>query len=396
MLATARLVASVHHIAEAAAPVTSPSSAPAGPPVATAPATSPTFFAVLFAPARAASDALGMASLLHALVRRLLAFILPLVPIALASHLPFLRSDASGGGALRAGALAAVPATPASASTNRSLADAAPPPPQTRFGSPPLPASTTRRNAASAAAAPGTPPDASAAPRTPPLGGRRPGTRRRQVTGAASVAGSVASSRRGGPGAGPGTASVTASVGRPHRAFAARKKTLVIDLDECLVHSSSRALRQPDHMVEVTIEHHRCLYYVYKRPHVDFFLQKVAEWYRVVIFTASMQEYADPVIDFMDPQRTIASDRFFRQHCRQHGGTYLKDLTVIDPDLSHVCLLDNSPVSYALQQANGIPIEGWVGDPLDEALLDMLPFLDALRFTEDVRSVLGLKLYPTL
>ncbi|KNE73139.1 dullard-like phosphatase domain-containing protein [Allomyces macrogynus ATCC 38327] len=386
MLATARLVASVHHIAETAAPVTSPSSVPAGPAAPAAPVTSPTFFAVLFAPARAASDALGMASLLHALVRRLLAFILPLVPIALASHLPFLRSDASGG-ALRAGALAAVPA--ASASTNRSLADAAPPP--TRFGSPPLPASTTRRSAA----APGTPPDASAAPRTPPLGGRRTGTRRRHVTGAAStIAGSVVSSRRGGPG--PGTASVTASVGRPHRAFAARKKTLVIDLDECLVHSSSRALRQPDHMVEVTIEHHRCLYYVYKRPHVDFFLQKVAEWYRVVIFTASMQEYADPVIDFMDPQRTIAADRFFRQHCRQHGGTYLKDLTVIDPDLSQVCLLDNSPVSYALQQANGIPIEGWVGDPLDEALLDMLPFLDALRFTEDVRSVLGLKLYPTL
>lgn len=44
--------------------------------------------------------------------------------------------------------------------------------------------------------------------------------------------------------------------------------------------------------------------------------------------------------------------------------------------------------SYA---ANGIPIEGWTHDPHDEALLDLLPILDSLRFTSDVRRVLGLR-----
>ena len=42
---------------------------------------------------------------------------------------------------------------------------------------------------------------------------------------------------------------------------------------------------------------------------------------------------------------------------------------------------------------NGIAIEGWINDPRDEALLDLLPFLDALRFTEDVRSILSLATY---
>jgi TFIIF-interacting CTD phosphatase-like protein len=42
---------------------------------------------------------------------------------------------------------------------------------------------------------------------------------------------------------------------------------------------------------------------------------------------------------------------------------------------------------------NGIAIEGWINDPHDEALLDLLPFLDALRFTEDVRSILSLATY---
>lgn len=41
--------------------------------------------------------------------------------------------------------------------------------------------------------------------------------------------------------------------------------------------------------------------------------------------------------------------------------------------------------------ANGIPIEGWTHDPSDQALLDLLPILDSLRFTSDVRRVLGLR-----
>ncbi len=42
---------------------------------------------------------------------------------------------------------------------------------------------------------------------------------------------------------------------------------------------------------------------------------------------------------------------------------------------------------------NGIPIEGWTHDPSDEALLDLLPVLDSLRFTSDVRRVLGFRSY---
>ncbi|KAG0042814.1 Nuclear envelope morphology protein 1 [Gryganskiella cystojenkinii] len=170
-----------------------------------------------------------------------------------------------------------------------------------------------------------------------------------------------------------------------------RKKTLVLDLDETLIHSTSRGSRSQGYMVEVLVDRHACLYYVYKRPHVDYFLKKVSEWYKLVIFTASMAEYADPVIDWLDQNKTLFEKRYFRQACFLRNGSYLKDLTVIDPDLSSVCLLDNSPMSYSLNKENGIPIDSWIDDPNDEALLDLLPFLDALRFTEDVRSVLSLR-----
>ncbi|KAI9188689.1 Nuclear envelope morphology protein 1 [Blastocladiella emersonii ATCC 22665] len=235
-------------------------------------------------------------------------------------------------------------------------------------------------------------------PGSPGSGTPKNGLRaRRTGSGAASktpTPGTVARALGGGVGRTTSSSpSVTASLGRVPRHPALRKKTLVLDLDETLIHSTSRGLRRCDHLIEVTIDHHKCLYYVYKRPHVDFFLRKVAEWYKVVIYTASLQEYADPVIDFLDGHRGLIAKRYFRQSCIQHGGTYLKDLAVVEPDLSQVCLLDNSPISYAINQANGIPIEGWVSDQQDEALLELLPFLDALRFAEDVRSVLGLRLY---
>lgn len=42
-----------------------------------------------------------------------------------------------------------------------------------------------------------------------------------------------------------------------------------------------------------------------------YFIQ-VSSWYTLVIFTASMQEYADPVIDWLDAGRGILAHRLFR------------------------------------------------------------------------------------
>ncbi|KAF8272516.1 NLI interacting factor [Lactarius quietus] len=136
------------------------------------------------------------------------------------------------------------------------------------------------------------------------------------------------------------------------------------------------------------------VYYVYKRPFVDLFLRKVSAWYTLVVFTASMKEYADPVIDWLDAGQGILDRRFFRESCTQlPNGSYTKDLTVIEHDLGRICLVDNSPVCYTRNPMNGIPIEGWTHDPSDEALLDLLPVLDSLRFTSDVRRVLGIRGY---
>jgi len=121
-------------------------------------------------------------------------------------------------------------------------------------------------------------------------------------------------------------------------------------------------------------------------------LRKVYKWYNLVIFTASVQEYADPVIDWLEQDRKYFKGRYYRQHCTHRNGTYIKDITSIEPDLSKVIILDNSPISYLFHEDNAIPIEGWINDPTDIDLLNLIPLLHALHYVTDVRALLSLRM----
>lgn len=144
------------------------------------------------------------------------------------------------------------------------------------------------------------------------------------------------------------------------------RKTLILDLDETLIHSMSKGGRMSTgHMVEVRLTaaslgmsgqshaaQHPILYWVNKRPYCDEFLRRVCKWYNLVIFTASVQEYADPVIDWLEQERKFFSGRYYRKHCLYRQGAYIKDLSTVDPDLSNVMILDNSPLSYLFHEGN--------------------------------------------
>jgi CTD nuclear envelope phosphatase 1 len=134
------------------------------------------------------------------------------------------------------------------------------------------------------------------------------------------------------------------------------------------------------------------LYYVHKRPHCDEFLKKVCKWYNLIVFTASVQEYADPVIDWLEVERKYFVGRYYRQHCTFRNGAYIKDLAQVEPDLSKVMIIDNSPMSYIFHEDNAIPIEGWISDPTDNDLLHLIPFLEGLQYVTDVRALLALRL----
>uniref|UniRef100_A0A8C9GG21 Mitochondrial import inner membrane translocase subunit TIM50 n=1 Tax=Piliocolobus tephrosceles TaxID=591936 RepID=A0A8C9GG21_9PRIM len=91
--------------------------------------------------------------------------------------------------------------------------------------------------------------------------------------------------------------------------------------------------------------------------------------------------------------RSILKRRYYRQHCTLELGSYIKHLSVVHSDLSSIVILDNSPAAYRSHPDKAITIKSWFSDPSDTTLLKLLPMLDALRFTVDVRLVLSHNLH---
>jgi carboxy-terminal domain RNA polymerase II polypeptide A small phosphatase len=81
------------------------------------------------------------------------------------------------------------------------------------------------------------------------------------------------------------------------------KKCLVLDLDETLVHSSFQVVHDADFNIPVHVEDTVHYVYVLKRPGVDLFLKRMSAFYEIVIYTASLNKYADPLLDILDPDK---------------------------------------------------------------------------------------------
>lgn len=174
------------------------------------------------------------------------------------------------------------------------------------------------------------------------------------------------------------------------------KKCLVLDLDETLVHSSFRAVPGADFVIPVQIEDVVHFVYVMKRPGVDEFLVEMAKHYEVVIYTASLNKYADPLLDLLDPHRTIRT-RLFRESCVYYEGNYVKDMSLIDRDLSQAIIVDNSPNSYMFHPENAIDCSSFIDDPADRELDQIGAFLAGVRDIPDVRHICNLwRDYPNI
>ncbi|KAL9665707.1 hypothetical protein QQ045_000026 [Rhodiola kirilowii] len=164
------------------------------------------------------------------------------------------------------------------------------------------------------------------------------------------------------------------------------KPTVVLDLDETLVHSTvDPPTRRFDFIVRPKIGDEFVNFYVLKRPGLNEFLEKLASEYEVVIFTAGLREYASLVVDRIDP-RGLISHRLYRDSCKEMDGKFVKDLGEIGRELKKVVLVDDNPNAYFLQPENAIPVRAFVDDLKDRELWKLGEFLEGLGVVEDMRE----------
>lgn len=108
--------------------------------------------------------------------------------------------------------------------------------------------------------------------------------------------------------------------------------------------------------------HARELVFVHTRPHVEKFLETLQHrGYEVVIFTAALPDYANGVLDAIDATHAIHY-RLYRQHTRPYGAVaYVKDLSVLGRDLQRTVIVDNNSLAFLAHYTNGIPIADYYG-----------------------------------
>ncbi|KAJ0980130.1 hypothetical protein J5N97_008385 [Dioscorea zingiberensis] len=151
--------------------------------------------------------------------------------------------------------------------------------------------------------------------------------------------------------------------------------TLVLDLNETLVYSDWKRDRG---------------WRTFKRPGVDAFLEHLAKFYEIVVYSDQPNMYVDPVIERLDRKGCIRY-RLSRAATKYQDGKHFRDLSKLNRDPSRILYVSGHALETSLQHENCVPVKPWKLENDDTALLDLIPFLEyvALHRPSDIRTVLA-------
>ena len=159
------------------------------------------------------------------------------------------------------------------------------------------------------------------------------------------------------------------------KTYPKKQFTLILDLDETLIHFKENPNNESSGLLRF-------------RPFLTEFLVNVQKYYELIIFTAAVQDYADPIIDAIEKKSNVVFDfRLYRKHTNVVNNDFVKDLSKIGRDLFRVIIVDNMSQNYKLQPNNGICIRPfWGKDTKDMVLADLFNvLLDIAKNYTDVR-----------
>ncbi|XP_018522989.1 LOW QUALITY PROTEIN: CTD small phosphatase-like protein 2 [Lates calcarifer] len=174
----------------------------------------------------------------------------------------------------------------------------------------------------------------------------------------------------------------------PPKTRSTPEATLVVDLEETLMFSSLNVIEDAEFTFHAAFQDHQYKVYMILRPHVREFLQSMAKIYELFVYTCAKKEYAEKILDILDPQRKLFRHRLYQDDCACVLGHYIKDLGTLGRDLSKTVVLDNAPHTYPYHLMNTLPIKSWSGESEDKELQKLIPYMEKLSTAEDFQEVL--------
>ncbi|KAG7230652.1 hypothetical protein INR49_025369 [Caranx melampygus] len=174
----------------------------------------------------------------------------------------------------------------------------------------------------------------------------------------------------------------------PPKTRSTPEATLVVDLEETLMFSSLNVIEDAEFTFHTAFQDHQYKVHMVLRPHVKEFLQSMAKIYELFVYTCAKKEYAEKILDVLDPQRKLFRHRLYQDDCVCVLGHYIKDLSLLGRDLTKTVVLDKAPHTYPYHLMNTIPIKSWSGESEDRELQKLIPYMEKLSAAEDFREVL--------
>jgi CTD small phosphatase-like protein 2 len=171
-----------------------------------------------------------------------------------------------------------------------------------------------------------------------------------------------------------------------------RQKTLILDMDETLIHAKPKIKAnedfEPDYEITLDDDEGELVFMVKMRPGLVECLERLATFYEVIVFTAAERTYATKIIKHFDPNGDYIKHILSREHCVHTNNYYVKDLRIIsDRKMEDMVIVDNSIVAFAFNLDNGVPINDFRGEePMDEELIYMTSYLEDIYHYEDIRE----------
>ena len=145
-----------------------------------------------------------------------------------------------------------------------------------------------------------------------------------------------------------------------------KKYSLVLDFDETLINFKLNNNNGEEGILKL-------------RPGVFTFLEKVSEFYEIILFTEASEAYIKLMMEAFNNNKL--NKKYFdyilyRQYNLIEKNDFVKDLNRLGRPLNRTIIIDNIQKNFCRQSSNGILIKPFLGeDKNDTALLDLIPIL---------------------
>ena len=138
------------------------------------------------------------------------------------------------------------------------------------------------------------------------------------------------------------------------RLLSEEKLVLILDLDRTLIDTTtnpdpSSSILQRNGQVRLDVSliefaEDENGWFIKKRPGVDNFLENMSQIFELHMCTYASRDYADGVMEIVDPGRRLIKKLYNRDHCINRKKTHIAHQTFVSGNLNLIAIIDDLPL----------------------------------------------------